>query len=137
VGRSRWSPNLIQNRFVDPFILHLIHILPPHPISPSSFTLLLISETSIVAAYLTHLKRGIPIRAQRSTTSLSTITHLPIATMSYPVTPSIERTQDEMMASPRIQSADSPPMSPQMEQADIQSKHTTGMSPLAQIRNSD
>jgi hypothetical protein len=107
---------------------------PPHPISPSSFTLLFISETSIVAAYLTHLKRGIPIRAQRSTTSSSTITHLPIATMSYPVTPSIERTQDEMMASPRIQSADSPPMSPQMEQADIQSKHTTGMSP-PQIRN--
>lgn len=108
---------------------------PSHPISPSSFTLLLISETSIVAAYLTHLKRGISIRAQRSTTLLSIITHLPIATMSYPVTPSIERTQDEMMASPRIQSADSPPMSPQMEQADIQSKHTTGMSPLTQIRN--
>jgi hypothetical protein len=48
--------------------------------------------------------------------------------MSYPVTPSIEKNQDDMMASPRIQSADSPPMSPQMEQADIQSKHTTGMS---------
>jgi hypothetical protein len=109
---------------------YISYIYPPHPISPSFFfTLLLISETSIVAAYLTHLQRGIPIRAQRSTTSLSTITLLPIATMSYPVTPSIERTQDEMMASPRIQSADSPPMSPQMEQADIQSKHTTGMSP--------
>jgi hypothetical protein len=109
------------------------HTYTPSIPSPliSSFTLLFISETSIVAAYLTHLKRGIPIRAQRSTTLLSTITHLPIATMSYPVTPSIERTQDEMMASPRIQSADSPPMSPQMEQADIQSKHTTGMSPSA------
>lgn len=56
---------------------------------------------------------------------------------SYPVTPSIERDQPNMMASPTIRHADSPPMSPTFEQADIQTKSTTGIAGIHPIKPTD
>jgi len=125
IVEHNWNTKLILSH-----CRSLSSYIPYHPFIPSlSFLLYFTSHQRNFDSRCIHY---IPTKdySQSSTlliTSFYEHPKSPIATMSYPVTPSIEK--EDMMASPRIQSADSPPMSPQMEQADIQSKQTTGMSP--------
>lgn len=63
---------------------------------------------------------------------------------SYPVTPSIERDQADMIPSPTIKSADSPPMSPTPNNATLDSKvpssalpQTTGLAGIHPIVPTD